>query len=107
MTYFFTKNFYKLKYEKKNKSHKIKKIYGKKNFISILSKRGDVIIANTVAFHRGIKPMKKDMNIVTLNYGHIDFTFNNKFDITSTIVKKQYKYQTKGNQSILSLLNKA
>ena len=51
--------------------------------------------------------MKKDMNIVTLNYGHIDFTFNNKFDITSTIVKKQYKYQTKGNQSILSLLNKA
>jgi hypothetical protein len=86
----------------------LKKIYGKKNFIPILAKRGDVIIANTVAFHRGIKPMKKDRNIAILNYGmHIDFTFNNKFDITSTILKKQYKNQTKANQSILSLLNKA
>ena len=86
----------------------LKKIYGKRNFIPILAKRGDVIIANTVAFHRGIKPMRKDRNIVILNYGmHIDFTFNNKFDINSTILKKQYKDQTKGNQSILSLLNKA
>ena len=52
--------------------------------------------------------MKKDRNIAILNYGmHIDFTFNNKFDITSTILKKQYKNQTKANQSILSLLNKA
>ena len=36
------------------------------------------------AFHRGLKPKKKDRNIVIINYGmHVDFTFNNKFDITS------------------------
>jgi hypothetical protein len=34
-------------------------IYEKKNFIPIYAKKGDVILANTIAFHRGIKPKKK------------------------------------------------
>ena len=66
-----------------------------------------MIIANTVAFHRGLKPVKKDRNIVIINYGmHIDFTFNNKFDITSNILKKDFFNQNRTNQSVLSLLNK-
>ena len=66
-----------------------------------------MIIANKVAFHRGLKPKKKDRNIVIINYGmHVDFTFNNKFDITSNINKVDFKKQNSLNQSILSLLNK-
>lgn len=85
----------------------LKKIYGMKNMVPILAKRGDVIIANTVAFHRGLKPITKDRNIVIINYGmHVDFTFNNKFDITSSILNKDFKKQTPHNKSILSLLNK-
>ena len=82
-------------------------IYNKKNFTPILAKRGDVIIANTVAFHRGLKPIKKDRNILILNYGlHIDYTFNNKPDIKSNILKKDYKLQNKIDRKILSLLKK-
>lgn len=85
----------------------LKKIYGPKKFVPILAKRGDVIIANTVAFHRGLKPIKKNRNIAILNYGfHIDFTFNNKLDIVSKILKKDFKKQSKQNQSVLSLLNR-
>ena len=85
----------------------LKAQYGSKNFIPILAKKGDVIIANTVAFHRGLKPVKKDRNIVIINYGmHIDFTLNNKFDITSNILKKDFFNQNPTNQSVLSLLNK-
>lgn len=86
---------------------KLKREYGINKFIPILAKRGDVIFANTVAFHRGIKPIRKNRNIVILNYGmHIDFTFNNKMDITSNILLKDLNNQTKKNKSILSLLNK-
>lgn len=84
----------------------LKKIYSNKNFVPILAKKGDVIIANTVAFHRGIKPKNKDRNIIILNYGlHLDFTFNNKFDLALKILKKDFKKQSKHNQNILSLIN--
>ena len=82
-------------------------IYKKKDFIPILAKKGDVIIANTVAFHKGIKPAKKDRNIIILNYGlHIDYSFNNKQDIKAKILKKDYIKQNKVNRKILSLLDK-
>ena len=82
-------------------------IYKKKDFIPILAKKGDVIIANTVAFHKGIKPTKKDRNIIIFNYGlHIDYSFNNKQDIKAKILKKDYMKQNKVNRKILSLLDK-
>jgi hypothetical protein len=85
----------------------IENIYGSKNMIPILAKRGDVVIANTVAFHRGLKPVRKDRNIIILNYGmHVDFTFNNKFDITSSILKEDLENQSPLNRSVLSLLKK-
>ena len=83
----------------------LKKIYGDKNFVPLLAKKGDVIIANTVAFHRGIKPINKDRNIIILNYGlHLDFTFNNKLDLASSILKKDFKKQSERNQDVLALL---
>lgn len=83
----------------------LKKEYGVKKFKPLLAKRGDIIIANTVAFHRGIKPIMKNRNIIILNYGmHVDFTFNNKLDITSKILKRDISKLTKKNKSILSLL---
>ncbi len=87
--------------------NKLKKIYGSKNFIPILAKKGDVIVANTVAFHRGLKPIRKDRNIIILNYGiHLDFTFNNQIDIAANISKEDYKKFNPEEKSILSLLNK-
>ena len=84
----------------------LKKEYGVKKFKPILAKRGDIIFANTVAFHRGIKPIAKDRNIIILNYGmHVDFTFNNKLDITSKILKRDLLKLTKKHKSILSLLS--
>ena len=85
----------------------LKSIYGKKNFIPILAKRGDVIIANTIAFHKGLKPLKKNRNILILNYGlHMDYSLNNKPDIKARILKKDYKLQTKKNRTVLDLLEK-
>jgi hypothetical protein len=82
-------------------------IYKKKDFVPILAKKGDVIIANTVAFHKGIKPTKKDRNIIILNYGlHMDYTFNNKQDLKAKILKKDYMKQNMVNRKILSLLDK-
>lgn len=110
--FYYVKNSYKNIQKKWGKRSRweddyLKNIYSSKNFIPILAKKGDVIIANTVAFHRGLKPTKKDRNIVIINYGmHVDFTFNNKFDITSNINKVDFKKQNSLNQSILSLLNK-
>ena len=73
----------------------------------ILAKRGDVIIANTVAFHKGLKPIKKNRNILILNYGlHMDYSLNNKPDIKAKISKKDYKLQSKENRIILDLLEK-
>ncbi|MDC0427707.1 phytanoyl-CoA dioxygenase family protein [Candidatus Pelagibacter sp.] len=85
----------------------LKSIYNKKNFVPILAKRGDVIIANTVAFHKGLKPIKKNRNILILNYGlHMDYSLNNKPDIKAKISKKDYKLQSKENRIILDLLEK-
>lgn len=87
--------------------NKLKKIYGSKNFKPILAKKGDVIVANTVAFHKGLKPIRKDRNIIILNYGiHLDFTFNNKLDVGANILKKDYKKFQPEEKSILSLLSK-
>ena len=82
-------------------------IYDKKKFVPILSNRGDVVIANTVAFHKGLKPIKNDRYILILNYGlHLDYTFNNKLDIREKILKKDFKLQSRENRKILSLLEK-
>ncbi len=82
-------------------------IYGKENAIPICAKKGDVILVNTIAFHRGIKPSKKNRYCIIANYGlHPDFTYNNKFDLTSKISTKHFVNQTRQNKKILSLLRK-
>ena len=93
----------KLRWEEKY----LKSIYNKKNFVPILAKRGDVIIANTIAFHKGLKPIKKNRNILILNYGlHMDYSLNNKPDIKAKILEKDYKLQSKENRTVLNLLEK-
>ncbi len=85
----------------------LKSIYNKKNFVPILAKRGDVIIANTIAFHKGLKPIRKNRNILILNYGlHMDYSLNNKPDIKAKILMRDYKLQSKADRIILNLLEK-
>ena len=57
-------------------------------------------------FHKGLKLIRKDRNIIILNYGiHLDYTFNNKLDTDANILKKDLKIFSLAEQSILSLLN--
>jgi len=56
-----------------------------------VQKKNDIILVNTIAFHRGIKPPKKNRNCIIANYFlHPDFTYNNKFDFISKIFAKHF-----------------
>ncbi len=46
----------------------IHNIYGLENIIYLTAKKGDLIIADTNAFHRGIKPTKMDRTMLTIDY---------------------------------------
>jgi hypothetical protein len=46
----------------------IHEIYGLENIVYLTAKKGDLIIADTNAFHRGIKPIKMDRTMLTLDY---------------------------------------
>ena len=93
----------KLRWDEKQ----LRSIYNKKNFVPVLAKKGDVIIANTVAFHKGLKPIRKDRNILILNYGlHMDYSLNNKPDIKAKILENDFKLLSKENRIIFNLLEK-
>lgn len=77
----------------------------KSNISPMFAKKGDVILANTVALHRGLKPESNDRNILIINYGiHRDYTFNNQLDITSKVRSKTLSKLTEAQQYATSLL---
>jgi ectoine hydroxylase-related dioxygenase (phytanoyl-CoA dioxygenase family) len=85
----------------------LQKLYGKKRIVPILGNRGDVIIANTVAFHKGLKPITNDRNILIFTYGlHMDYTFDNKPDIKANIAQKDFDKLSVENRGVFSLLEK-
>lgn len=68
---------------------KIEEIFGQNNISKLSAKKGDVIIANTNGFHRGIKPISYDRNIIIINYCiHEEYSFNYKKDLKIKIPKK-------------------
>lgn len=71
-------------------SHKeIEEIFGQNNIKKLTAKKGDVIIANTNGFHRGIKPISYDRNIIIINYCiHEEYSFNYKKDLKINVPKK-------------------
>jgi len=46
----------------------MKRIYGDDSIIYATGNVGDLFIANTTSFHRGVPPLKKDRDMLTLNY---------------------------------------
>ena len=81
--------------------------FPKKNITPIYAKKGDIIIANTVAFHKGLKPKNQDRNIIIMNYGlHQDYTIDNKMDITSNINNIDYEVLNNYEKKVFKLLNK-
>jgi hypothetical protein len=59
----------------------IHNIYGEENVVYLTASKGDLIIADTNAFHRGIKPIKNDRIMLTIDYTchHEGFEENSKF----------------------------
>ena len=79
----------------------------KKNIMEVTAKKGDVIVANTVALHRGLKPISKDRNILIINYGmHQDYTFDNKLDKTAKISREIFNKLDSDQKQVASLLEK-
>lgn len=46
----------------------MKAIYGEDSIAYATGKLGDLFIANTTAFHRGVPPINNDRTMLTLNY---------------------------------------
>jgi hypothetical protein len=67
----------------------IANFYGKKNIKYLTAKRGDLVLANTTGFHKGLKPKLKDRNICIANFclhDEVGFTYNK-----ITIKKKTFE----------------
>ena len=85
---------------------KIIKTFGKESMTPIFAKKGDVILANTIAFHKGTKPKTRDRYIIIYNLGiHKDY-IGYQPDKVPTIKKKYYNNLTKKQKYILKLLEK-
>ena len=71
--------------------NKIIKTFGRKSIAPIYAKKGDVVIANTIAFHKGTKPILKNRYVIIANYGlHPDYV-NGEKDALPEIKKKEFK----------------
>ena len=46
----------------------IKKYYDKQNIYPAIGKSGTVVFADTLGFHKGLKPKKKERNVLYINY---------------------------------------
>ena len=46
----------------------IERLYGKESIRYLTANKGDMIVANTTAFHKGTKPTKTERTMLTLNY---------------------------------------
>lgn len=57
----------------------ISKFYESKNIKYLTAKKGDLVLANTTAFHKGLKPKKNDRNICIANFclhDEVGFSYN-------------------------------
>ena len=70
------------------KTETIDNIYGKENVKFLTAKKGDLLVADTNGWHRGIKPLRKDRTMLTLDYVcHVEF-----FEETSKFEFKKQDY---------------
>ena len=84
----------------------INTLYNKEDILPICAKKGDVIICNTVAFHKGVKPIEKDRNIIIINYGlHQDYTLGNNLDITSNIRQEDFHKLSTLGKNVFKICN--
>jgi hypothetical protein len=73
------KNSFKRKFDGWNSKYRweteeIENIYGKENITYITANMGDLIIGNTVSFHRGTKPNNRDRLMLTMHVSpHTEF----------------------------------
>lgn len=68
----------------------IAKYFGKSNIKHLTAKRGDLVLANTTGFHKGLKPSLKDRNVCIANFcvhDEIGFSYN-KIKIKKNKFKK-------------------
>jgi ectoine hydroxylase-related dioxygenase (phytanoyl-CoA dioxygenase family) len=86
---------------------KIVETFGQDSIVPILAKKGDIVVANTIAFHKGTKPKTKDRYIIIFNFGlHKDY-IGYKPDVTPAISRKFFDSISDINQKkILTLLEK-
>jgi ectoine hydroxylase-related dioxygenase (phytanoyl-CoA dioxygenase family) len=84
----------------------IKEKFRSENIHELTCKRGDVIIANTNGFHRGLKPVTVDRNIIIINYCiHEEYSFNYKKDLKINVPKKIVDKLENENRGIFDLCN--
>ena len=75
--------------------NEIVKHYGKSNIKHLTAKRGDLVLANTTGFHKGLKPSEKDRNVCIANFclhDEIGFSYN-KIKIKKDKFKQFNKFQ--------------
>lgn len=60
----------------------INKIYGEENVRFLTAKKGDLLVADTNGWHRGVKPTRNDRTMLTLDYvcHDEDFDRNRRFE---------------------------
>ena len=63
-----TRKFDFPKHKLRFKDHEIASHYGKSNIKHLTAKRGDLVLANTTGFHKGLKPKLKDRNVCIANF---------------------------------------
>ena len=70
----------------------MKEYFGAENIIPCVGNYGDVVIADTTGFHRGMKPKMNDRMIIILNYlVHNEYSFNYKVDIQAKLKRSIYE----------------
>lgn len=73
----------------------IAEMYGKENIISLCAKAGDIVLADTTGFHKGLKPKKTDRNILIFNYGlHREYTYGGQLDEKLKIRRSDFEKLT-------------
>jgi hypothetical protein len=85
----------------------INKEFGDKNLILCTAKKGDVIFADTTGFHKGVKPLKNDRNVLVITYSlHQDYTFNGKLDVLPKIKNSKFSSLSVEKRALLDLVEK-
>lgn len=81
-------------------------LYGKEAVLPLTANVGDVIFADTTAFHRGLKPTKNDRYIVIFNYGlHPEYTYGGNVDVAANLARSEWDKLTPKQKAVADLLN--